>query len=160
MFKRGFALLSLALLAGCVSGPVPIVYKPGSTFAQRQMAADACRIESIEKIPQTLVTEYEPPEYHPAMRECRTDPDNGRRYCRETGGFVYPGRSSTRDINAELRERYVASCLRRSGFDVIAKPICGSSDGPVYMSTRDNQPPAAALACVAEDERLIPREWR
>lgn len=160
MFKRGFALLSLALLAGCVSAPVPVVYKTGSTFAQRQSAADLCRIESIEKIPQEIVTEYRPPVYRPGIEECRTDPASGRRYCRERGGFYYPGTSRSRDINAELRERYVAGCLRRSGFEVIAKPICGSSDETGYLIGRDNQPPAEALACVADDERLIPRDWR
>lgn len=158
MRKRVVAMA--ALLAGCVSSPVPVVYKAGSSFAERQAVADQCRIESLEKIPQAMVTEIRPPEYRPGFTECREDPSNGRRYCRETGGFVYPGSSRTRDVNAELRERYIGSCLRRAGFDVIAKPICGGDAGAAYVAGRDNQAPAASLACVTEDERVIPRDWR
>lgn len=158
--KRVVALGALALFAGCVSSPVPVVYKAGSTFAERQSVADQCRIESLEKIPQALVTEYRPPEYSPGFTECREDPMSGRRYCRERGGFFYPGSSRTRDVNAELRERYIGSCLRRSGFDVIAKPICGSNAETAYLVSRNSQPPAASLACVTDDERVIPRDWR
>jgi hypothetical protein len=119
-----------------------------------------CRIESIEKIPQAMVTEIRPPEYRPGFTECRENPNNGRRYCRETGGFIYPGSSRTRDVNAELRERYIGSCLRRAGFEVIAKPICGGDAGATYLADRDNQAPAASLVCVTEDERVIPSDWR
>lgn len=158
--RRVVALGALALLTGCVSSPVPVVYKAGSTFAERQSVADQCRIESLEKIPQALVTEYRPPEYSPGFTECREDPASGRRYCRERGGFFYPGSSRTRDVNAELRERYIGSCLRRSGFDVIAKPICGSNAETAYLASRNSQPPAASLACVTDDERVIPKDWR
>lgn len=158
--KRVVAVGALALLAGCVSAPVPVVHKTGSSFVERQAVADQCRIESLAKIPQAMVTEYRPPEYSPGFTECRHDPVSGRRYCRETGGFFYPGSSRTRDVNAELRERYIGSCLRRSGFDVIAKPICGGDAKAAYLAGRDNQAPAASLACVTEDERIIPRGWR
>ena len=158
--NRVLAVGTVVLLTGCVSSPVPVVYKSGSSFAQRQAAADQCRIESLEKIPQAMVTVVRPPVYRPGFTECREDPENGRRYCRETGGFVYPGSSSTRDVNAELRERYIGSCLRRSGFEVIAKPICGSDAGAAYVASRDNQAPAASLACVTDDERVIPSDWR
>ncbi|MCM5556168.1 hypothetical protein [Pleomorphomonas sp. JP5] len=158
--RRVVALGALALLAGCVSSPVPVVYKAGSSFADRQAAADQCRIESLEKIPQAMVTVIRPPEYRPGFTECREDPESGRRYCRRTGGFVYPGSSHTKDVNAELRERYIGGCLRRAGYEVIAKPICGDDAGAAYMAGRDNQAPAASLACVTEDERVIPRDWR
>lgn len=158
--KRVVAMVALALLAGCVSTPVPVIHKTGSSFAERQAVADQCRIESLEKIPQALVTEYRPPEYSPGFTECREDPGNGRRYCRERGGFFFPGSSRTRDVNAELRERYIGSCLRRSGFEVIARPICGSEAEASYLASRDNQAPAASLACVTDDERIIPRGWR
>ncbi|WP_370674280.1 hypothetical protein [Pleomorphomonas sp. PLEO] len=157
--KRIMAMGAL-LLAGCVSTPVPVIHKTGSSFAERQAAADQCRIESLEKIPQALVTEYRPPEYSPGFTECREDPESGRRYCRERGGFFYPGSSRTSDVNAELRERYIGSCLRRSGFEVIARPICGSDAETAYLVSRDNQAPAASLACVTDDERIIPRGWR
>ena len=149
MLKRVAAAGTLLFLAGCVSGPVPVVYKAGSSFAQRQSAADACRIESLEKIPQALVTEVRPPVYRPGYTECR-----------EAGGFVYPGSTSTRDVNAELRERYIGACLRRAGFEVIARPICGSDAGAAYVAGRNAQPPADSLACVTDDERVIPRDWR
>ncbi len=160
MMKRVLAMGALILLAGCVSTPVPIIHKTGSSFAERQTVADQCRIESLEKIPQALVTEFHPPHYSPGFTECREDPMSGRRYCRETGGFFYPGSSRTRDVNAELRERYIGSCLHRSGFEVIAKPICGSDAEGAYLASRDNQAPAASLACVTDDERIIPRDWR
>ncbi|WP_026783364.1 hypothetical protein [Pleomorphomonas koreensis] len=160
MLKRVAAAGTLLFLAGCVSGPVPVVYKAGSSFAERQSAADACRIESLEKIPQALVTEIRPPVYRPGFTECREDPVSGRRYCRETGGFVYPGSTRTRDVNAELRERYIGACLRQGGFEVIARPICGSDAGAAYVASRNAQPPADSLACVTDDERVIPRDWR
>lgn len=160
MLKRVAAAGALLFLAGCVSGPVPVVYKAGSSFAERQSAADACRIESLEKIPQALVTEVRPPVYRPGYTECREDPMSGRRYCREAGGFVYPGSSSTRDVNAELRERYIGTCLRRAGFEVIAMPICGGDAAAAYVAGRNTQPPAGSLACVTDDERVIPRDWR
>lgn len=158
--RRVVAMGALALLAGCVSAPVPVIHKTGSSFAERQAVADQCRIESLEKIPQALVTEVRPPEYSPGFTQCREDPVSGRRYCREVGGFFYPGSSRTRDVNSELRERYIGGCLRRSGFDVIAKPICGGSEEKAYLASRDNQAPAASLACVSDDERIIPRGWR
>ena len=160
MLKQMVALGALAVVAGCVSAPVAVVHRTGSSFAERQAAADLCRIESIEKIPQAMVTEIRPPEYRPGFTECREDPVSGRRYCRETGGFIYPGSSRTRDVNLELRERYIGSCLRRAGYEVIAKPICGGDAGDAYVAGRDFQAPAASLACVTDDERVIPRGWR
>ena len=39
--NRVFAVGAVVLLVGCVSSPVPVVYKSGSSFAERQAAANA-----------------------------------------------------------------------------------------------------------------------
>ena len=43
--NRVFAVGAVVLLAGCVSSPVPVVYKSGSSFAERQAAADHRPVE-------------------------------------------------------------------------------------------------------------------
>ncbi|WP_237151815.1 hypothetical protein [Oryzibacter oryziterrae] len=157
--KKSILLIGL-LLGGCMSGPVAVVYKPGSSFAERQSVADQCRIDSIYKIPQVMVTTVHPGHHSDGFIRCR-EIDDGVQMCREEGGFDFPETVSTRDVNADLRERYVASCLSSHGYGVIAKPICANGQAAgAYFSQRDRQASEQQIACVAEDERIFPDGWK
>lgn len=148
--KRVAVLSALALISGCVSGPADLVHKTGSSLAQRQLAADQCRIESLRQVPQALVTETDPGYYNPGTIQCNTF--GNMTSCNRVGAVNIPASSSTYDVNQSLRDRTIARCLASKGFDIVQKPICTSTkDATAYRAVRDNQPPAEQIACVPND---------
>jgi hypothetical protein len=45
---RKLSIAAAALLAGCVSGPIHMVHKTGSTSAERQLAFDGCMMRRFK----------------------------------------------------------------------------------------------------------------
>lgn len=149
--KRVFFVGVVALVSGCVSGPVNVVHKTGSSFAQRQLAADECRIEGLKQVPQSMVTDYNPGYYNPGTIQCNTF--GNMTSCNRVGAVNIPASSSTHDVNQSLRDRTVARCLAAKGYDIVQKPICSSSkDADAYRAVRDSQPTADRIACVTNEQ--------
>lgn len=142
---------ALALVSGCVSGPVNVVHKTGSTFSQRQLAADECRIEGLRQVPQSMVTETSPGYYNPGTIQCNTFGNTTS--CNRVGAVNIAATSSTYDVNQSLRDRTVARCLAAKGYDIVQKPICTSSkEADAYRAARDSQPSADRISCVPNEQ--------
>ncbi len=144
--------LPLLALTGCTGlfGPVEVVHKTGSSFAQRQQAADECRIASFQSIPQAMVTEVSPGMRSIPQTRCTTD--GNQTLCVERSDMIIPPQVTTRDANADLRGRFVNRCLQSKGFDIITRPICTrAEDRASWRATRDNQPPANRIVCVGRE---------
>lgn len=147
---RKFCIIAAALLAGCVSGPVPVIHKTGSTYAERQLAVDECRIASLQAIPQAMVSQTSGGYYNPGTLQCSTI--GNMTTCNRVGAVDIPSHTTTSDANQELRERYIDRCLVSKGFDVVPIPLCTSAkDSAQYRTMRDNQPPASQIKCVPND---------
>lgn len=147
---RKLSIAAAALLAGCVSGPVNMIHRTGSTFAERQLADDECSIASLQAIPQAMVTQTSGGYSNPGTLQCSTI--GNMTTCNRIGAVDVPARSTTSDANQDLRDRYIERCLASKGFDLIQMPLCTSAkDSSQYKATRDNQPPASQIKCVPNE---------
>jgi hypothetical protein len=152
MNRKLLAMLPLLALTGCTGlfGPVEVVHKAGSSFAQRQQAVDECKIASFQSIPQAMVTEVSPGMRSIPQTECTTD--GNQTLCVEHSDMIIPPQVSTRDANADLRSRFVKRCLQSRGYDILSRPVCTKSeDLAAWRLTRDNQPPANQIVCVGRE---------
>lgn len=134
-------LLSLAVLSGCVSGPVLYLHKTGSSVAERQEALDQCRVEAIRRVPAQQRVIYSPGAYSPGTTQCSSAA--GVVSCNTYGGLNIPASIDTVDDNAGLRQREITRCLAAKGFNVVEMPRCqGKKD---YEG--DVQPPMSQITC-------------
>ncbi len=139
--KRVFFVGVVALVSGCVSGPIAYVHKTGSTVSERQAALDQCRIHAIRLVPQASRSVYTPGFHTPGTTQCNAIGSTVN--CKTYGGVNIPGRIDTVDDNEGLRQRAVNSCLADRGFKVVEMPVCqGKKD---YEG--DSQPPLSQLTC-------------
>jgi hypothetical protein len=152
MNRKFLAILPFFALTGCTGlfGPVEVVHKTGSSFAQRQQAVDECKIASFQSIPQAMVTEVSPGISSTPQTQCTTD--GNQTLCVERSDMIIPPQVTTRDANAGLRSRFVNRCLQSKGFDMIERPICTKAqDRAAWRATRDNQPSANQIVCVGRE---------
>ncbi|TNB46135.1 hypothetical protein FF124_19720 [Martelella lutilitoris] len=137
----------LAVLAGCQSGPIDVLYKEGSTRAERQQAYDQCFIQALREVPQNMVTEVSGGYSVPGFIDCNTD--GNTTVCGEVGGYTTPVSSYSYDTNEKLRNRVINRCLTDKGFSTIERPICESRDERTAYALLPTQPNAAQIACVS-----------
>lgn len=141
------AALIATLLAGC-SSTVDVIHKTGSTTAQRQTAADQCKIASFREIPVQMTVESFGGMYDPGQYVCRDYRD--RRRCGYVGGIDIPPSVRTYDANQDLRSRYVQRCLASKGYNILTVPRCTSSaDKAAFQASQDKQPPSSKLICAS-----------
>ncbi|MBZ9683126.1 hypothetical protein LB531_20930 [Mesorhizobium sp. CO1-1-2] len=114
--RKRFALAALAVVAGCQTGPVPIIYKPGADLNSTLAATDQCKIDSFKEIPQSIATDYHPGYSNPGTVQCNTY--GTMTTCNRVGAVDIPASSNTYDVNASLRDRYIQRCLEGKGFGV------------------------------------------
>jgi hypothetical protein len=124
--RKRFILATVAVVAGCQTGPMPSAFKPGSTFSQRQFDYDQCKIASLKEIPQAMATQINPGVHTPGTVTCNTI--GSSTYCNEMGGLNIPATASTYDVNEGLRGRYISSCMMRKGYSIIVRPACASAE--------------------------------
>ena len=122
MRKAVVLLCSIAALSACQTDERFIVFKPGASDAQTQASIDQCRIASFREIPQTMATTITPGVSTPGTVQCNTY--GTMTSCQSVGGLNIPARAETYDVNADLRDRYIAQCLRGKGFDVSVSRSC------------------------------------
>lgn len=119
-------LLAVLLLSGCQTEPTRTITKPGATYAQTQAALDACKIASFREIPQSMAAETSGGFYNPGTVQCSSV--GGFTTCNRIGAVNIPASTSTYDVNAGLRDRYIDQCLRAKGFEVLDLPTCSSAE--------------------------------
>ncbi|GLS39743.1 hypothetical protein GCM10010869_53400 [Mesorhizobium tianshanense] len=109
-------LLAVVILAGCQTGPTPIVFKPGVDLRSTVAAVDQCKIASFRDIPQSIATDYHPGYSNPGTVQCNTYGTVVS--CNTIGAVNIPGSTTTYDVNQGLRDRYIVRCLEAKGFGV------------------------------------------
>lgn len=132
-----------------MTGPVPVVYKPGSTGEQRTSALTDCEIQALTKVPRAIAT---------GMTPAYTSPSNVQCYgsgayvsCQEYGGQTYGGDIYSYDANQELRDRVTLQCLQQKGFQVISLPTCDAEQSKRAISASGReQPTYDKIECVVE----------
>ena len=115
-----------AVMLGCATPNVAMLYKPGSLAPQRQADIDACTIASFKEIPQVIATTTTGGYSIPGEIECREE--NGRTVCREEGRRNVPVRTRNYDVNDQLRDRFVRRCLTERGYSYIQRPVCATPE--------------------------------
>lgn len=140
------SIVCLLLLAGCQTGPETILYRQGSTFAQRQSAADACSIAALRAVPQSTAVASTPGYYNPGYTTCT--PIGNSVSCSTVGAGYSPGSVYSYDPNQKLRDRQFAKCMVRKGYTAIERPIC-APDSPAKYPHK--QPPEDQIQCVPRD---------
>ncbi|RWN94736.1 hypothetical protein [Mesorhizobium sp.] len=105
-----------AVIAGCQTGPAPIIFKPGVDLNSTVVALDQCKIDSFKEIPQSLATDVRPGYNNPGTIQCNTY--GTMVTCNRIGAVNIPASSTTYDVNGELRDRYIVRCLQSNGFTV------------------------------------------
>jgi hypothetical protein len=114
--RKRIVFVAAAVIAGCQSGPQFVVYKPGVNIPSTVTAVDQCRIASFKEIPQSLATDINPGYNNPGTIQCNTFGTVVT--CNRIGAINIPPSSTTYDVNADLRIRYIARCLEAKGFAV------------------------------------------
>jgi hypothetical protein len=114
--RKKVLFATVALLAGCQSGPSAIVFKPGVDLGTTQAAVDQCKIASFKEIPQSIATDYHPGYSNPGTVQCNGY--GGVVSCQTIGAVNIPGSTTTYDVNEGLRDRYINRCLQSKGFQV------------------------------------------
>jgi hypothetical protein len=147
--KPIWKVVALVTLSGCVSGPLPIVHKEGTTLNQRSAVYDHCQIASFKDVPQVMTSETIGGYDSPGTIQCNTI--GSTTYCNTVGAIHVPPRTMTYDVNQPLRDRYISRCIAAQGYSIISKPVCTSKkDADAYRAVSDRQPSANAIKCVPE----------
>jgi len=118
MKKILIVVLSAFVLTACLSSPTTSLFKPGTTFEQKQRDLDQCKIASFQKIPQTLQTNVMGGYYNSGNLKCHTN-DKGNTSCKRVGEYYQPPTAVTFDRNDGLRWRFVKACLQEKGYGLV-----------------------------------------
>ncbi len=146
MTRKALALAVLMGLVACQTGPVSIMYKEGSTRAERQEAYDQCFIAALKDVPQNMVTEVTGGYSYPGFVSCDTNGDTT--ICGEVGGYTTPVESYSYDTNEKLRQRLINRCLEEKGFSGVEIPYCKTKEERAAYQMQTTQPPLNELTCV------------
>jgi hypothetical protein len=144
------AAIAVCFVGACVAtGPVPVVYKPGSTGSQRLVALTNCETEALARVPRAMATEMTPRYTTPSNVQCY---DYGYTVsCQQYGGQTFGGDVYSYDANQELRDRVTAQCLAQKGYQVIELPQCSSEQAKRAISSANTkQPTSDQIECVVE----------
>lgn len=123
LIRKRYIFAALAI-AGCQSTPAYVVFKPGVDLNSTQTATDQCKIASFREIPQSLATQINPGYNNPGTIQCNTY--GTMTTCNRVGAINIPASSTTYDVNAELRDRYIVRCLEGQGFGVKLARACAT----------------------------------
>lgn len=145
--KRLVILAVIAVLSGCVEQPMLLIHKTGSTMEERRYALDQCEFEAINVVPRAMATQVSGGYYSPGSIQCSTI--GMMTSCNRVGAINIPATATTYDANQDLRTRYIARCLERSGFNVYERPVCRTeAERRAFLASADNQPTATEIPCV------------
>lgn len=113
--KKTWAALGCAVaLAGCQ--PAVTVEKVGVTPQRKQQDIDNCKIASFKQIPQAMGVGSTGGYSSPGTTYCNTI--GTQVMCNTVGGVNVPTSTYSYDQNQDLRDRWIAGCLRNHGYIV------------------------------------------
>ena len=138
-----FKVLAFSLfLTACQTGPQYVAYKSGTTFSNRQLDYDQCKILALNEIPTDIRTQYSPGYYKPGSLSCSTI--GNYTSCNRIGAVDIPASASQYDANSNLRQRSVMRCMAAKGYQFLEKvPMCKSdAERKEALSTPQPQTPA------------------
>lgn len=147
---KKFSVIAFLVATACVAtGPVNVVYKPGSTGEQRLSALTECETQALAKVPRAMAT---------GMTPAYTTPSNVQCYgtgayvsCQQYGGQTYGGDVYSYDANQDLRDRVTMQCLAQKGFQTISLPSCDAEQSKRAVSSMGRkQPTYDKIECVVE----------
>lgn len=149
VMRRFLAVAAVVALAGCEqSQPLNVIYKAGSTQAERQKAYDLCEFESVRMIPRAMAVSTTGGYYNPGTVQCNTV--GGSTFCNNVGGVNIPASSVTYDANMQTRVKYISRCLEAKGYQVLSRPPCRTqADRDRERQQQDNQTSPASIRCAA-----------
>lgn len=131
-------------LTACASS-TPFYYKQGSMLGVRQKDYDACKIKSFKDIPQNIVTTYTPGVHDPGNVVCSTTGTFTN--CQRIGGVDIPASSTSYDVNASLRARFITQCMADKGYQRLDMPTCALGvDG---YDTLQKTPALRDIKCIS-----------
>jgi hypothetical protein len=151
-FSMKRILVSLVfLLSACVmSGPVAVVYRPGSTGEQRSNDFTNCEVSALREVPRATATGVTPSYSTPSNVQCYGSGNYVN--CQEYGGQTYGGNVYSYDSNQDLRDRVTLQCLQSKGYQVVSLPVCNAEQTARAVSAAGRQQPTVdKIECVTED---------
>jgi hypothetical protein len=145
-----FLVLSFITMSACVpTGPVEVVYKPGSTREQRMDVTTNCATLALARVPRAMASSVTPSYSTPSNVQCYSTGNYTN--CQETGGQTFGGNAYTFDANQELRDRVVMQCMRENGYTLISRPTCDAEQSKRAISSSGRgQPTADKIECVVD----------
>ena len=147
--KKLFLTLALLLTACEDVGPVPVVYKPGSSGGQRSSVLTDCETQAISKVPRAIATGVTPSYSTPSNVQCYGTGNYVS--CQEYGGQTYGGNVYNYDANQDLRDRVVKQCLQQKGYQVVSLPKCNAEQAKrAISSSSQKQPTFDKIECVVD----------
>ena len=114
------AFVVSTLLSGCGGNPVTLPYKHNVTKAVANKEMLDCEVKAANVVPSNISTYTTPKRTTPV--QCETDRFFGNVSC--SGGQTFGGNTVSRDLNANLRNRYIEQCLMDKGYSMLSYPHC------------------------------------
>lgn len=146
---KKIAAVTVLFVGACMAtGPVSVVYKPGSTGPQRSNALLDCETQALARVPRAIATGVTPSYTTPSNVQCY-----GYGYsvsCHDYGGQTYGGDVYSYDANQELRDRVTLQCLQQKGYQVVSLPQCDAEQSKRAISASGKQPTYDKIECVVE----------
>ena len=144
------AFFVTTVLSGCGGNPVLLPYKPNVTKAVANKELLDCQVKAANAVPSSIST-YTTPKITTPM-QCETDPFFGNVSC--SGGQTTGGNTVSRDLNANLRGRYVEQCLMDKGYTILSYPHCSYETQRAAIKGRKISVDGGKKPLVAPDENI------
>lgn len=113
-----FPLLGFVGLAACDTS-LSTFYKPGAAVTRLQTDQTNCEVQALKDVPVANQVRQRAPMYFPGRHYCDA---SGR--CWTSPGYWVDGGIYTVDVNTDLRQRVLAQCMARKGYQPVTIPAC------------------------------------
>lgn len=145
--KRLLAVVAVIALAGCEqSQPLNVIYKAGSTQAERQRAFDLCEFDAMRMAPRAMAVSTTGGYYNPGTVQCNTIGTST--FCNNVGAVNIPASSVTYDANLQTRVKYIDRCLEGKGYQVLKRPPCRTqAERERERQQQNNQTSPSSIRC-------------
>lgn len=128
MYVKSIITVILLTTVSACTWSDQIVYQEGASINDYRSELLQCKIDALNKIPQNIVIEKTPIKEVPEKETCiEKKSENGLetiKECTKTGGGTIGGEEKAVDINLDLRNDYINSCINIKGYQKITLPVC------------------------------------
>ena len=144
------AFVVTTMLSGCGGNSIMLPYKHNVTKAVANKELLECQVKAANAVPSNISIYMTPKITTPV--QCETDPFFGNVRC--TGGQTTGGNTVSRDLNANLRDRYVEQCLTDNGYSILSYPRCSYEVHRAAIKDRQAGIGGLKRPLVAPDENI------